>query len=373
MSLVKKSAELKDVDVHLISFVDKGANKRNLIYKHVDGSGDNIQYLTPIVKVDDEKHLVYCVVYAPNDPDYHDDFMTTDEVEKAAHRFLAKSNTTKAMDTQHNLEIADGLTIVESAINKGHEYFPDAKDKDAWYIAVKVENTEIWKGIKDGTYTGVSLYGFAKRIEDADSAAKAIGKKVLSGIAKAFGLEDDIEDGSQVVKDFNDEIVENNIWSLINALTGAVYDILDDENVTDLKGALLESIDQFRAKVDSVISAKSLTVVKAGKTISAANLDKIKAAMKVMEDLVASAEGTAEKREKLIKKFKKTTMENTDNKVEKSEHDKIVADKDAEIKKLKEDNERLANASKGSNQIVGDPEKKEAETVKKEINWFGRL
>lgn len=354
--------ELKNVKVSLISFVDKGANQRTFIMK----AGENtFNSFVPIRKYDAEKGIVYGVVYAPDDEDAHGDFMSTDTVEKAAHDFLSQSNTIKAMDTQHNLNVVDGCTIVESFINKGHEYFKEAKDKDAWVIAVKVENEEIKKSVKDGTFTGFSLYGTAERAGDESKSEKSF----MSHVKKFFTGEDD--EHVELIKDFNERYQKYQVRTAVDAMSCEAYDIIyDDMNSLDeRKQALIQLTDDFKALLDTINIGKSEIdkVSKAGKVLSSANAKKVQAAVDALNSLLALAEKSAESKEKLQKSIKtKTNMETTD--VKKAEHDKIVKDKDDEIAKLKAGKEKLETASKGSQQVkddgTGDTK------VKKSFNWI---
>lgn len=371
--------ELKNVDVHLISFVDKAANKRTFVYKSLgamkvikDEGEVNLNDFTlnrtvKISKIDDEKRLVYGVVYSPDEEDAHDDFMTEAEVEKAAHNFLAKSNTVKATDTQHNLEPAEGVKIVESAVLKGeHEILKDEK-LGSWYIVTKVENDEIWKSVKDGTYTGFSLYGFAERVEEAAKSKKAKGKKfskLMERIEKWFDEEESAEDESpeEIVKGFNEVYQRMKLGTVVDAISSAVYQIRWDDFSTqeEKKAEIIRVLEDAKSQLESIDLTKS-EVIKAGKTISAANQKKIADAIALIGSLVESAGSTEEKKEK-FKSGKTAEENNTMETIEKKEHDKIVADKDAEIKAEQEKSAKLEKDAKD--------EKEKADKLEKE---FGEL
>jgi hypothetical protein len=301
-----KTCELKELNVELISFVDKAANLRTFIYKSLssitDAAVQKHLRTIDIKKVDDDKHLVYGIVYAPDDIDAHGDFATSDTIEKAAHGFLAKSNTTKATDTQHNLEIVDGVTIVESAIIKGEHSILEGEPDGAWFIVTKVDNDEVWKSVKDGTYTGFSLYGTAKReevksmIKDA-SAGSAQG--FMEYIKKFFTKEDDTE---EAVKGFDEIYNKMQLRTIADAISSAVWDVMYndlysiDEKISEIKQVLADA----DVKIDTIEIAKS-EINKAGKTISAANMKKLQAAMDAMQSLMDAADTTEEKRKRFTK------------------------------------------------------------------------
>jgi hypothetical protein len=274
------------------------------------------------------------------------------------------------------MELAEGCTVVESAILKGtHEYLPDEKE-GTWYVAMKIENDEVWKSVKDGAYTGISLYGFATRTEDEPangSAAEDTEEKSFFKTMKEFFTKDAVSaEHIQLIKDFNAEVERMDFEKLSNAFWGTVYSIFDDETITDKKAAILESIDQIRTKVESMGTAKSL-IAKAGKVLSAENIKKIQAAMDVMQSLMDAATQAEEKRKEFYKSDSRLRgndnggqMENT---IEKTKYDADIAAKDAEIAKMKTENEELKKKSNGSQQVEGDPPK--TEPVKPVYKWLG--
>lgn len=60
--------ELTNIDIHIISLVDKGANKKNIIWKSKSGDAGNHTYTRNFTtqKTDEEKKIVYGIVYSPN-------------------------------------------------------------------------------------------------------------------------------------------------------------------------------------------------------------------------------------------------------------------------------------------------------------------
>ncbi len=370
-----KSKELKNIDVHLISLVDKGANKRTVICKSDDKRTDySLEKLARIAKVDEDKHLVYGVVYAPDDVDAHGDFATAETIEKAAHNFLAKSNTSKAVDTQHNLEPVDGVTIVESAIIKGgHSILSDEPD-GTWFIVTKIENEEIWKSVKDGTYTGYSLYGFAERTEEA----KSTKNKIVDRLMKWLESEEELAESGVIVKDFNETIAKFKVGMLVDAISRSLYDVMWDDfsSQPDKLAKVLKVLDDAKAYAETIDLAKSLEVSKAGKVISDSNMKKLQAAMDAMQSLMDSA-GEAKSKREIINKSIKDNGENIMDPITKEAHEKALADQKAELeaknaeiqKQLNEANEKLGK-SKGSQQVEKEEGKKEEVEVKKGILPF---
>lgn len=389
--------ELKNVDVHLISFVDKAANKRKFIYKSADIKEDdpsiNIQKEVKIVKVDEEKRLVYGAVYAPNEDegDAHEDFMTADEIEKAAHNFLAKSNTVKATDTQHNLQPVEGVTIVESAVLKGtHEILKDEKP-GTWYIVTKVDNDEVWKSVKDGTYTGYSLYGFAEKVENAKSDdTEGLLKKFYSWLKK----DENKADVKNIIKSFDEVYSKMQLNTIVNAISCAIYDVSYNDMLS-----VSEKLDEIKrvmvdasAKMDTIEIAKSLladpAILKAGKVLSDANMKKVQAALEAIQSILDAANTAKSKIEKL-KKSLTDSGENNMETITKADHDKAIkeltekhdAEKaelqkklddqilktdelDKDLKELAKNVNDVIEASKGSAQVDGEGDEK-----KKAVNF----
>lgn len=113
-----------------------------------------IEKSIPIKKYDKMKKIVYGEVYVPDEVDTQGDFMSKEEIEKMAHRFLMEC---RQMDQEHN-EIPGVAVPVESFIAR--EGDPDFKE-GAWVLAVKVLDEELWGRIMSGEITGYSFQGYA--------------------------------------------------------------------------------------------------------------------------------------------------------------------------------------------------------------------
>jgi len=107
---------------------------------------------TPIKKSDEEQHVVYGEVYAPDVPDSDGDFMDAETIRKAAHKFLVENKTSK-VDKQHN-GLETGAHVVESFIaRKGDDTFIEG----SWVVGVHIPDPEIWAQVKKGEINGFSL------------------------------------------------------------------------------------------------------------------------------------------------------------------------------------------------------------------------
>ena len=115
-----------------------------------------------IRKRDDDKQIVWGEVYIPGLPDSQGDFMTIEEVEKAAYLFMANQRLDQ-IDRMHDGDcVVPEALVVESFIaRKGDPTFIES----AWVIGVHIRNPEVWDAIKRGELNGFSLEGKAQRTE----------------------------------------------------------------------------------------------------------------------------------------------------------------------------------------------------------------
>jgi hypothetical protein len=109
-----------------------------------------------IHKTDDELQIVWGEVYIPDLPDSQGDFMTADEIRKAAYRFAADGYFDQ-IDRNHDKEPC-GAVVVESFIARAGD--PDFIE-GAWVIGVHVPDPEIWAAVKRGDFNGFSMEGIA--------------------------------------------------------------------------------------------------------------------------------------------------------------------------------------------------------------------
>ncbi|MGG0813947.1 XkdF-like putative serine protease domain-containing protein [Paenibacillus alvei] len=98
--------KLIDTKITHISLVDKGANGRPFAIIKEEGK-EPLQKDIRITKADKARQIVYGVVYEPDVEDAHEDTMTADEIEKAAHGFMERQNTYN-IDKQHDLDTDKG-------------------------------------------------------------------------------------------------------------------------------------------------------------------------------------------------------------------------------------------------------------------------
>jgi hypothetical protein len=121
------------------------------------------QYV-PIIKLDSERRLIKGVVYEPNTLDAQGDWMTPEDIEETAHRFM-KELKQQNVDTKHDLQKVDAY-VCESYIAKAND--PEGYPEGAWVVAIKVDDDDVWAGVLAGEYEGLSMFGRGLAIEDID-------------------------------------------------------------------------------------------------------------------------------------------------------------------------------------------------------------
>lgn len=219
--------QITDLRINFISLVPKGANNRTVIWKSKDApSKPEKEEFLRLLKTDDEKRLLYGVVYAPNDEDSQGDWATEEDIEKAAHAFLSNAFV-RNIDKDHDFRPQDGAYVAESFILRGQDpMFPNEKP-GTWVVAIKIDNEETWNAVKKGELQGLSMAGSGK------------------SVSKAF--------------DFNTAAASEDADNLFWSLRRAIESILADENVEDKPTAISETLDQFKAAMMAAFPAQQKT------------------------------------------------------------------------------------------------------------------
>ncbi|MCM3699201.1 XkdF-like putative serine protease domain-containing protein [Paenibacillus macerans] len=300
--------QLKDAKITYLSLVDKGAN--GVPFAIIKNAGKNaIQKQVQIAKVDDEKRIVIGVVYQPDTPDAHDDQMSAEEIEKAAHLFMENQHTYN-IDKQHDLE-ADKGYVVESYIAPcDMEIGDQVIAKGSWVAGVKVTDDDTWDGIKKGEITGFSMWGVGKREEIKEDGDEEVSKGLLHRIAKALGI---IEKGA-VTDKYNKNRKSREFWAAHDALNSVVFrwDSWESGMETDPE-VIREALQDFVTIAQDVLIQEDIVkaigkppeqIAKAGKKISGSNmkhLDDAIAALTELKNKTAPADEEESKEEDDLK------------------------------------------------------------------------
>ncbi|MCG8395619.1 XkdF-like putative serine protease domain-containing protein [Bacillus atrophaeus] len=155
--------ELKNAKISFVSYVDKAANQTEFFFTKSAGLPSFEKKVRLFTKSEqDEQKLVYGIVYEPDVPDAHGDFMTVEEIEKAAHGFLAEA---REIDINHSFEGGTGV-VVESYVAPD-DFMIGSKQitKGSWVLVTRASD-EVWEQIKAGIITGYSMAGTADVYEE---------------------------------------------------------------------------------------------------------------------------------------------------------------------------------------------------------------
>jgi hypothetical protein len=162
--------KLKTIDVNFISLVDKGANRKKLIFKSLPDTTPLFEKTVQIKKYDEDQRIVFCIVYSPDEVDTQGDIATAEVIKEAAYNFMRCARTNN-VDKQHDFIPDEGFVAESWIVKENDSIFPD-EPAGSWAVGIKVENDETWQSVKNGEITGLSLAGLAV-IEDSQNNSPA--------------------------------------------------------------------------------------------------------------------------------------------------------------------------------------------------------
>ena len=289
---LEKAYEITDAKITFVSLVNKAANKRQFLFKKEDDGKATFTTYGRIVKADAENHYVTGIVYEPMEEDSHGNYMTEEEITKAAYWFAKNGDK---VDLQHSFEPLEGATVVETWIAKADfDIDGEAVKKGTWLMTVEVADESVWEGIEKGDITGFSMGGLGNYSEedtDLESVSKQetnIKKGILKQLAAALGL-NTVEKGA--MQDLYEERSKGTLfWNAFNTLEEVLYSY---DNITGRwryeadEGRVRECLEEFNQIITNILTGKeSITkaieddrpkvVEKAGKKMSGKNKDTLK-------------------------------------------------------------------------------------------------
>lgn len=300
---VNKAKEITDARISFVSLVDKAANKRPfLIVKNEDGKAAFTTY-GKIIKSDDDRHFVTGIVYEPMTEDAHGNYMTADEIAKAAYWFAKNGNK---VDLQHNFVSEEGTAVVESWIAKSDcDIGGETVKEGTWLMTVEINDDSLWQSIQNGEITGLSMGGlgvYAQEDTDLSSAS----------VTKAQGR---VEKGA-VTDNFKQSNMSSSFWNAFDALRSALYSYNSYTGVytyqTD-EDTIKAALEEFGAIITNLLtdasSEKPLTkslfeckptpelgrIEKAGRSLSAKNREALQSMYDSLGTFLASVDADPDK------------------------------------------------------------------------------
>ncbi|WP_440705914.1 XkdF-like putative serine protease domain-containing protein [Heyndrickxia oleronia] len=297
--------ELLNANITHVSYVDKGANKKQFFLTKSDEKPTFQKEVKVFInKEEEEQKLVYGVVYEPNVEDSHDDFMTAPEIEKAAHGFMKDARN---IDKQHDFNAGVG-EVVESYIAPADFTIGDETiTKGSWVLVTKASD-EVWEEIKKGEITGYSMAGTAETIEKNEDkkpvSESDVEDEEFKGFfytLKNFFKSEKIQKGE--VKDkYNKDRRRREFWAAQDALNSVIFnwdEWYENRTIEDDPDTIREALQDFVDIAQQVLLEEDIvkaigkppeTIEKAGKKISNARMNKINAAFDALSELKSEVE-----------------------------------------------------------------------------------
>jgi hypothetical protein len=124
-------------------------------------------YVTSVKKsLNEELKQATFIVLEPDVVDAHGDIYDAEEIRKAKESF---NKSCMRANLLHLVNNTDAFEIIESYISPADMIINNqAVLKGSWLCSLQFKDEEIWEGVKDGTYNGVSVgcKAFVERLEE---------------------------------------------------------------------------------------------------------------------------------------------------------------------------------------------------------------
>lgn len=297
MGEIMKTRSISDAQIQFVSLVDKAANKKSfLIAKAEDGKASFSAY-GKIVKTDTNSHYVTGIVYEPMTEDSQGDYMTEEEIRKAAHWFAKNGD---GIDIQHNFEKFEKAEVVENWIAKADfEIGKEKVKKGTWLMTVEITDPDVWAAVEKGEITGFSMGGtgiYSEDDVDPDSLSKSEGKSFFKKLAKMFGFEV-VEKGAFADK-YAESKKQSDFYNAFYDLQNILYSYdptLGKYKYETEPETIKECLKEFSETIEQVLASDTIPVMKAGKTLSAKNIASLKSIYESIGKLLEEAGETEEK------------------------------------------------------------------------------
>ena len=303
MNNIEKAIEIRNARIRFVSLVNKAANLQSfLVTKNKDGEA-SFTTCGQIVKADADNHYVTGIVYEPMVKDSQGNFMTEDEIVKAA-RWYAKNGN--MVDVQHSFSPLSSASVVESWVAKADFSLGDkAVKKGTWLMTVEISDDKIWNRIEKGEITGFSMGGVGEyATEDVDIDIDNLEKsfndatpKKRRGIIKTLLslLDGEKQEEKEVTKDEMKAIVSETIEKSAGSIAAEVAKIIKEEAQAADNGASQASSEEKSAEADNTKDAEKKEEPLTKEEIGAMITQAVKEAVPAMiKEALAAQRGTTQ-------------------------------------------------------------------------------
>lgn len=149
-----------------VEFEDDSVEGVSKVDKYLDELKDDIK----ISKADMKKNIVFGVVLEPDTVDAHNDVISCEEIEEAAHKFMKQS---RVIGFQHltkddkiikvDADVVQSFIMPEDTTFKGGPFGTSKVTKGSWVMGVEVKDKDLQKAINEKKVTGFSIGGIGRR------------------------------------------------------------------------------------------------------------------------------------------------------------------------------------------------------------------
>jgi DNA adenine methylase len=117
-----------------------------------------------------DERFVLGIVLEPETVDSQGDIYSVDEVRNAAHTFMEDFG---ALGIMHRLRVDGQVKLLESYLAPDDVRIGELTVKrGTWLLGVRVLSDELWAAVRDGTITGFSIGGYARRVPTRDAPSE---------------------------------------------------------------------------------------------------------------------------------------------------------------------------------------------------------
>ncbi|MEM1505929.1 XkdF-like putative serine protease domain-containing protein [Domibacillus sp. 8LH] len=309
--------QLVNAQITHVSYVDKASNQKQFFFtKSADQTEPTFQKEVKVFinKKEAAQQLVYGLVYEPRVEDAPGDFMTAEEIEKAAHGFMKDARN---IDKQHDFNAGVG-EVVESYIAPADFTIGEETIKKGSWVLVTKASDAVWEEIQKGNITGYSMAGTAETIEKQAQKPAATSNNEEAGLfnlLKNFFTGGEKIQKGEVADKYNRDRRRREFWAAQDALNSVIFnwDNWYGEDMESDQEKIREALQDFvdiaqtillEENIAKAIGKPPVPIEKAGRKISGARMDKINAAFMALSELKDEVEETEEE-----EKMKKEDIE----------------------------------------------------------------
>ena len=183
------SDDAESLAIDAISLVSAPAIEQNMVYFSKEKNNLTLS------KIDEDKRTIISPALIPNKSIYRFDkdsgqeyyvYFSKKTVKKASELYLKHNNHHKAT-LEHQERIA-GILTVESWVKAGDEdksnlYGYRDLPVGTWFVSMKVENSDVWKLVKENKILGLSIEGyFVDKVESLQKNRNFTNEEIITAL-----------------------------------------------------------------------------------------------------------------------------------------------------------------------------------------------